>query len=252
MQFDNVETAGTGAPPACARCRRPLDEYFALGGHMLCGGCANGYSGAGGAPFWRALLFGAGAAVIGAIAWYAIYKATNSEFGLLGIVVGLFVGVAVRRGSRGRGGWRYQALAMVLTYLSITTSYVPVVLQAAVEQAKKTDASEPETAQPDTAEGAAAGDSAPAPAVSGKPAGRPSAGAAIVALLFLFGVALAMPFLSGASNIMGFIIIGIALYEAWKINRRLPISGPFRLGGALSVPSPLPMAPGMPPPAAGT
>ena len=49
------------------------------------------------------------------------------------------------------------------------------------------------------------------------------------------------------------IIIGIALYEAWKLNRRLPITGPFRFGGRLSVPAPSPVTPpGMPPPAAAT
>jgi hypothetical protein len=31
---------------------------------------------------------------------------------------------------------------------------------------------------------------------------------------------------------MGLIIIAIALYEAWKINKRIPIAGPFRLGPA--------------------
>jgi hypothetical protein len=52
---------------------------------------------------------------------------------------------------------------------------------------------------------------------------------------------------------MGWIIIGIALYEAWKLNRRVPITGPFRFGGGLSVPAPAPVTPpGMPPPAAAT
>ena len=51
---------------------------------------------------------------------------TDSEWGLVGIALGLFVGFAVRKGSGGRGGWRYQALAMALTYLSITASHVPI------------------------------------------------------------------------------------------------------------------------------
>jgi hypothetical protein len=70
--------------------------------------------------------------------------------------------------------------------------------------------------------------------------------------LFVFGVSLVMPFIGGTS-FMGWIIIGIALYEAWKLNRRLAITGPFRFGGALSVPAPSPVTPpGMPPPAAAT
>ena len=64
--------------------------------------------------------------------------------------------------------------------------------------------------------------------------------------------ALVVPFL-GSTGFMGWIIIGIALYEAWKLNRRVPITGPFRFGGGLSVPAPAPVTPpGMPPPAAAT
>jgi hypothetical protein len=66
-------------------------------------------------------------------------------------------------------------------------------------------------------------------------------------LLFLFGIALVLPFMGGV-GLLGWIMIGIALYEAWRLNRRVPITGPFQLGGALSVPAPV--TPG-PPPAAG-
>ncbi len=37
---------------------------------------------------------------------------TGYEFGLIAVLVGLAVGIAVRKGSSGRGGWRYQVLAM--------------------------------------------------------------------------------------------------------------------------------------------
>ena len=42
------------------------------------------------------------------------------------------------------------------------------------------------------------------------------------------------PFLGGFENIIGIIIIGIGLYEAWKLNRRveLTISGPHALASA--------------------
>ena len=61
------------------------------------------------------------------------------------------------------------------------------------------------------------------------------------------GLAFAAPFLGGTSNIMGILIIGIGLYEAWKINRRVPLSGPFRFGPA--TPPLVAAAPGGPPPA---
>jgi len=130
MQFDHVEAPESAGPPACAQCRRPLDEYFALGGHMFCRTCIDGYKNAG--PFWRALLlFGAGGVLVGAI---------SPEY------------------------------------------------------------------------------------------------------LFLFGRTLVMPFV-GETSFIGCIIVAIALYEAWKLNRRVPIEGPFRFGGSLSVPAPTPVMP---------
>ena len=77
--------------------------------------------------FVRAAALGLGAAVVGSAVWYGIVRATEREWGLIAIVVGLFVGFAVRKGAGGRGGWQYQALAMVLTYVSITGSNVPLV-----------------------------------------------------------------------------------------------------------------------------
>jgi hypothetical protein len=41
----------------------------------------------------------------------------------------------------------------------------------------------------------------------------------------------ATPFLGGVQNIMGILIIGFGLYQAWKLNRRLAfvITGPHLL-----------------------
>ncbi len=49
---------------------------------------------------------------------------------------------------------------------------------------------------------------------------------------FVFAFALVAPVLAGTDNLIGLIIIGIGLYEAWKINKRreLVVSGPYRLG----------------------
>ena len=61
-----------------------------------------------------------------------------------------------------------------------------------------------------------------------------------MALLLLtvitFGFAFAAPFLAAAKAPFFLLIIGFALYEAWKINRRpnLAYQGPFKLGPASS------------------
>jgi ribosomal protein S27E len=240
MQFDQVELASPEAARACRGCGRAIaDEYFEVGGNVVCRTCADALAGPrGGAAFLRALLFGGGAALLGTIVWYAIIKSMDAEYGLVAIGVGLFVGFAVRKGARGRGGWKYQALAILLTYASITTSKVPFVIQGIVESAKKRGSEQAAGNSTDslapTSDSAAADDAAPA---GGSKDG--GIGAVAVALLFILGLALASPFLGGTSNIMGLIIIAIALYEAWKLNKRVPVSGPFQLRPPVVAPAPL-------------
>lgn len=58
-------------------------------------------------------------------------------------------------------------------------------------------------------------------------------GAEVAVALAAFGVLiLALPFLGGLENIIGLLIIGLGLYQAWVINRRQPlvIEGPFEVG----------------------
>lgn len=226
LQFDKAEFAAGPATRICQRCQRPInDEYFEAGGQAVCRPCSEEIAGTrgGSAPFWRALAFGGGAALVGTIVWFIILKLTESEWGLVAIFVGLGVGFAVRKGSGGRGGWKYQALAMALTYASITASYVPIVIKGftdATEQKEKEQAGAPGGAEKLAAEKAAA--------QSNVTAGK-AVGALILFLVVCFGFALVAPFLAGAQNIIGILIIGFALYEAWKLNKKVTLTGPFRL-----------------------
>jgi hypothetical protein len=61
----------------------------------------------------------------------------------------------------------------------------------------------------------------------------PGLGVVVLAWAFVFAIALASPFFGGVQNFMGWVILTIALYEAWKLNRRVPVNGPFRFGSAL-------------------
>jgi hypothetical protein len=238
LQFDKVELA-THEARGCKRCRRVLhDEYFEAAGNILCGPCAEALGPKGGTAldFWRALGYGSGAALLGTIMWFVIIKVFHWELGIVAIAVGLFVGLAVRRGSLGRGGPKYQALAMALTYLSITTSYVPLVVQGIAEAARHEKSVKP-LSQSDEA-----------PSEQPAPAARetkepPTAAQWGFFIVMVFGLAFAYPFLAGIKNVIGIFIIGIALYEAWKINRLVPITGPFRIGaparaGPMAVVSP--------------
>jgi hypothetical protein len=206
LQFDKVDLATPAAARGCQSCKRPIaGEYFQVGQAIICGPCAATLSGgAGRGVFLDAAFWGLAAAIVGAIAWYAVIKLTGYELGLLAIGVGFLVGRAVRKGGRGLGGWRYQALAMALTYLAIASAYAQLVPKAIGDFA---DGSQ----------------------------------------LMLVPAFLAAPFMAGAGNVMGMLIIGFGLYEAWKTNRRIPLSGPFRIGPA---PAPIVAAPSGASPAA--
>lgn len=233
LQFEKAEFTGGAATRICQRCQRGIsDEYFEAGGQVVCRACSEEISGVrGGGAFLRAFAYGGGAAVLGTIVWFAIIKLFDMELGLIAIAVGLGVGYGVRKGSGGRGGWKYQALAMALTYASITASYVPLVMKGIAEGVQKSEDNKAAGDKPGGEQAAGAEKKVAAD----RPADEPQVSAGMTALgvgLFLtlcFGLALVSPFLAGFQNIMGLIIIAIALYEAWKLNKRVIITGPFRL-----------------------
>jgi hypothetical protein len=213
-QFERME--GTAANH-CASCQSPIaDTYYEAGGKVFCPPCkesvAASLAGSSGpARCAKAALLGSGAAVLSAAIWYGIVKLTGYELGIVAVVVGIAVGGAVKLGSEQRGGWAYQMLAVVLTYLAIATSYVPLLMESAVPPATDDAA-----AQGEPVAGNAEGQGTPI---------QPSLPVAVL-------VSLALPVLQVMDGgIIGLLIVGFALWEAWRINRRVPIvfSGPFRL-----------------------
>lgn len=130
LQFDRAEYAAPGAL-TCTACKTILrSEYWSANGQVLCSACAEGirrYASGSGSPsarFLRALLFGVGAALLGGAVYGAVLIYSGSQWAIISIAIGWLVGKAVRRGSDGLGGWRYQLLAAFLTYTSICGAYV--------------------------------------------------------------------------------------------------------------------------------
>jgi hypothetical protein len=249
LQFEQVEPAAGGqATPsamACGRCGTALPaEYFQVDGQTTCAVCKDARLALHSRKpstevLLRAGLYGGAAAVVGSIAWFAITKLTGLEIGLVAVVLGVFVGRAVRRGSEGLGGRVFQVMAVVLTYLAIVTSYVPAVLSGFA------NANQPGASSTTPKPGAPAGET-PQPSTSSSVATTPPAAGApseagamhpLVAIAVLLGIsfliALAAPFLAGVSNILGILIIGFAVWEAWRVNRKVApiVTGPFRVGG---------------------
>ena len=126
LQFDSVEGADAAGTVACNRCKTPITSYHTLNGEVVCAGCRQKFEAwraSGHARLPLAVLFGAGAALLGAIIYVGVAIITNLEVGLIAILVGWMVGKAVKKGSGGKGGPIYQAIAVGLTYLSILTLY---------------------------------------------------------------------------------------------------------------------------------
>jgi hypothetical protein len=213
--------------PACATCTTALnDQYYEVNGEMVCGGCRDQIGtgedhGTRASRVARAVAAGIAAALGGSLLYWAILAVTGYEFGLIAVVVGIAVGKAVNWGARGKGGWRYQTIAMALTYLAMVGAYVPLMIaemskQPAAQTASSDGAVQagvaPETATPQSA---ATGD-------------EPTLLGALLALIMIVAIACAIPFLSGIQNILGILILGFGLYEAWKLNRRIPlvVTGP--------------------------
>ncbi len=230
LQFDKAELAGGAAAQAqCVVCQQLIgEEYFEVNGVLVCVPCKDRLvselqGGSGLTRFSRAAVLGTLAAAVGAAAWYAIVKLTGYEIGLVAIGIGILVGWAVRRGADARGGWQYQALAMVLTYSAMVAYYVPFIVDGMRQNADESAASAP------AVDDDAGGEAASLPVATAESAGGP--GAMIAAAVVVLAIAFAAPFLAGFENFIGILILGFALYEAWKLNRRLNIvvSGPHKL-----------------------
>jgi hypothetical protein len=212
VQFDRAEFSSASATATpCAQCKQPIiQSYYEVGGHLVCAPCrdalSQGTSSSRGRRFLRSFAAGLGAAILGAIVWWGVRKLTGYEVGIISIGVGIGVAKAIRWGTFGRGGRAYQFLAVLLTYTAVTLNYTPDVIEGMT---------------------------------SGENALHPSSffGYAVVFVIG-FVVAIAAPFLQGASHIIGIAIIGFGLFQAWKLTARVELNfnGPFSVAPAAPAP----------------
>jgi hypothetical protein len=284
LQFDHAEFAAphSGAV-VCKACSQTIPQtYYEVNSNILCDRCRSAIEsqlqgGSGVVRFLRASLFGLGAALAGTALYYLVLAVSGLEIGLIAIVVGMMVGAAVRAGSRHRGGWFYQTLAVFLTYNAIVLSYIPAIVTALSERERADEAAA-------AAEKASAPQGSPAPGAIAKAADKaaPGAGAqpadsaqssdtakaqpsqprtetpktaesnpaeepeerpasplaVILAMVVVLVFAYALPFLAGAQNLIGLLIIFFGLHQAWRLNRKvkLVINGPFQVGASVPIP----------------
>lgn len=223
LQFDvaelDVPAAAVAPPRTCVGCRRPIvGAYYAIGDRLVCPACRAQVEapppGSGFARLAKATAMGLGAGLAGALVWFAIRRVAGLQIGLVAVLVGYLVGRAVKRGSGNRGGRGYQVLAVVLTYACIATNYMPDVYQGLMAARDKAVAA-------DARNGAPSGSVRPLPLPV----------RVVIRLAVTFGLSLALPLLMATTNPLGLLIVGFALWEAWKFagRRRLPITGPYQV-----------------------
>ena len=247
LQFDRAETGeGTASVPACSDCKAEIrDVYFSANGQVFCRRCraaveARQTGGSGWARFARALGLGLLGAAAGALLYYAVLAATGYNIGLIALVVGFLVGMGVNKGSNGRGGWVYQTLAVALTYVAIGATFAPLIMKEFAGRPRVTATSVLDSAAAPAATAGAASPAADSGRVSRAADStrvRASRGAKstmhpLVALVLFVLVAGAAPIFSG--SLINILIMGFALFEAWRLNKRVRVTftGPHRVGAA--------------------
>ena len=226
LQFQTAEFAGR----KCTVCQTVLgDSYYHLQGLDACPTCAQarlesqGTTDSGG-KMMKGLLWGSGAALLGSAAFAAV-AIQGFQLSILSIGIGWLVGTAIKKGTAGHTSRKYQVMAVILTYLAIASSYIPVMIAQMPQEAKDRFAS---TVNKGRAEANA----------SPRPRDKPNLAVALLALgvaaALAFVLVLALPVIDAFTSLPGglltLLIAFFGLQQAWK--RTAPdvalVAGPYQ------------------------
>jgi hypothetical protein len=252
-QFGTAEYKSSGGPDRCKSCDTTLTgRYYRINGALACENCAerlkqqipkDAHS-----AFVRGLLFGLGGALLGLILYAAFGILTGLVIGYVSLAVGYIVGKAIKLGSGGLGGRRYQIAAALLTYSAVSVAAIPIYVSQIVKDKKGEKQSMVQHTLPQAPSATqqqdpgAIGSAAPQEPASQAPADpkKPSMGlGAALGLAVLVG--LASPFLALQDpfhGIIGLIILFVGIRIAWQltVGVKVDILGPFER----NVPAPAP------------
>jgi hypothetical protein len=162
--------------------------------------------------FARGLVFGIGGALVGMALYATVGIITGLEIGYVSLAVGFIVGKAILMGSAGRRGRRYQVAAIALTYVAVSMSSVPIMVNQVLKTRDESAAPSASSASPPAPSG-----EAPAPTFS------PERAASAIGILVMIG--LASPFLqlsSPVSGLIGLVILFVGMQIAWRMTGAVP------------------------------
>ena len=235
LQFESVvpRTDGAGTALACTLCHTPFEaEYFDVGGQQICRACSDKVAYQTATPrewstLMRAGIAGMIAAILGALLYFAVIAISGFEVGLVSIAIGYMVGYGIRLGTRGRGGRRFQVIALVLTYWAIGLAYSTLGIKALIDARSEGDTAAISGPQKSGAQQDAAAETDEAPMTGTQ---------FVLALLYLLGFTFVMPVLAIASDMPGGLISGaiivFGMMQAWKMTAVpvVTVTGPYRIG----------------------
>jgi hypothetical protein len=244
LQLDEAEySAPTTDGATCTACHLAIpDQYYQVNGAILCEPCSTAikahFTGGAGFPrFVKACFGGLAASIAGFLIYFTILKLTGYEIGLISILVGYMVGTVVRNCSGGRGGAIYQVIAVCCTYFAIAMSYSALIIPELLAQIKDKEAAVAQQQVAEKAGDAQAGAAANPEAKIAKedeaiPQKEVTTLDLVFAIIMVAAFLLALPVISWFSQPIGMLIVGFALWEAFKLTRKveLVITGPHNIG----------------------
>src|SRR6266571_4023850 len=140
-QFGTAEYKSSSGPDRCKSCDTTLtSRYFRINGALACENCAERLKQQ--VPkdshqaFVRGIVFGLGGAFLGLILYAAFGILTGLVIGYVSLAVGYIVGKAIKMGSGGMGGRRYQIAAALLTYSAVSIAAIPIFISQIVKDKK--------------------------------------------------------------------------------------------------------------------
>ena len=257
-QFGTAEYKSSSGPERCKSCETTLtSRYFRINGALACENCAERLKQL--VPkdsrqaFVRGIVFGLGGAFLGLILYAAFGILTGLVIGYVSLAVGYIVGKAIKMGSGGMGGRRYQIAAALLTYSAVSIAAITIFISQIVKDKKAEKHTQVQHALPESSAPAPAQPQAPAvngSTISQQPQTqtpaepkKPSMGlGAALGLAVLIG--LASPFLELQDpfhGIIGLIILFVGIRIAWRLTAgvKLDILGPFDKNTPAPAPPPI-------------
>jgi hypothetical protein len=246
-QFGTAEYPSKGGSDTCQSCNGALTgRYYRINGSLACENCTeqlktqlpkDSHS-----AFVRGLVFGVGGAILGLILYSAFAIITGIVIGYVSLAVGYIVGKAIKFGSGGIGGRRYQIAALLLTYAAVSVSAIPIGISQAIKEKKLGPAPR---AQQSPSQSSPSPGSSPANGTATSPsspqASKPemNLGAALIGLALL---GLASPFLELQDpfhGAIGLVILFVGIRIAWQLaaGPKVDILGPFTVGAAAPPPT---------------